>query len=96
MAGKQVMISYRIADTGPKGKQGGDGTAPRIRDAIEAAGYTVFLDEAELEGGDKWNKVRWSGVGHKQQWCRRTSYQFSRRTYLSHACMSVCVVLYCR
>lgn len=50
------MISYRVAETGAKEK-GGDGTAARIRDALTAAGYSVFLDVAHLEGGDEWDLI---------------------------------------
>lgn len=47
-AGAQIMISYRVQDTGPVAKNG-DGFASTLRDGLQAAGYTVFLDADHLE-----------------------------------------------
>lgn len=58
------MISYRVADTGSGAT--GDGLAFKLRDGLEAAGYTVFLDVDELEGGDDWKQVQ-ELVGRAQQ-----------------------------
>lgn len=59
------MISYKRQDTGlaaAGGGGGGDGTAAALRDGLVAAGYSVFLDARELEGGDNYDAV--SGGGH--------------------------------
>lgn len=44
----QIMISYRRNETGAVA-QGGDNTAAQIGNGLKAAGYSVFLDVAELE-----------------------------------------------
>ena len=44
-----VMVSYRVPETGDPMKSCGDGTAPAIVNMLEAYGYTVFLDVENLE-----------------------------------------------
>ena len=45
-----VMVSYRVPETGDPIKRGGDGTAPAIANMLEELyGYTIFLDVKNLE-----------------------------------------------
>ena len=44
----QVMISYRVTETGSK-ELGGDGTVDRLSGALRSAGYTVFVGESSLQ-----------------------------------------------
>ncbi|GLC45467.1 hypothetical protein PLESTB_000317200 [Pleodorina starrii] len=55
MARAQVMMSYRVADTGEK-EHGGDGTVEQIQKHLEEQGFTVYVAEAVLEGGAEWSR----------------------------------------
>ncbi|PNH03326.1 Serine/threonine-protein phosphatase 6 regulatory ankyrin repeat subunit A [Tetrabaena socialis] len=47
------MLSYRTTDAGAKAL-GGDGSAHLIKDFLQRKGYTVFVGEISLEGGQQW------------------------------------------
>ncbi|KAG2487778.1 hypothetical protein HYH03_013622 [Edaphochlamys debaryana] len=49
------MLSYRIIDTGAR-ELGGDDTVFLIQRALQAHGYSVFVGEAALQGGQKWGQ----------------------------------------
>ena len=53
----QVMISYRVPETGSK-SLGGDGTVDRLADALRSRGFSVFVGEQEdgLQAGEEWAK----------------------------------------
>ena len=53
----QVMISYRVPETGSK-SLGGDGTVDRLADALKSRGFSVFVGEQEdgLRAGEEWAK----------------------------------------
>ena len=53
MEKKQVMLSYRITDSGAA-HLGGDDTVPRIAEYLGRVGYSVFVGESSLEGGELW------------------------------------------
>lgn len=57
----QIMLSYRVSETGAADK-GGDGTTANIRAFLEASGYTVFQDVMFLTGGDDFISVLNSAV----------------------------------
>eukprot|EP01116_Phalansterium_solitarium_P002468 TRINITY_DN1251_c0_g1_i2.p1 TRINITY_DN1251_c0_g1~~TRINITY_DN1251_c0_g1_i2.p1 ORF type:complete len:371 (-),score=36.43 TRINITY_DN1251_c0_g1_i2:158-1270(-) len=48
-----IMLSYRISDSGAR-ELGGDDSVVLLRDALEAYGFTVFVGESALEGGQGW------------------------------------------
>ena len=48
----QVMLSYRKDDCAESPR--GDGTAVQMKLALEAQGWTVFLDQANIEAGNDW------------------------------------------
>lgn len=50
------MLSYRITEAGAQ-ELGGDGTVPRMKDWLEAHGYTVFVGESSLQGGQDWART---------------------------------------
>lgn len=54
-----VMISYRVPETGQQGpgRPNADGTASKLTQLLEAAGYCVFLDVHNLQGGSNWLRV---------------------------------------
>jgi hypothetical protein len=56
MPGSQIVISYRITETGAR-EQGGDGTVVQIKRYLEAKGYSVFFGEDSLEDGEE---IEWS------------------------------------
>ena len=47
----QLMIGYCVPDSGA---ESGDGTAVRMSEALEQAGYTVWLGGQQLHGGQRW------------------------------------------
>ena len=49
-----MFLSYAVCDTGDK--RGGDGTAHKVKKALEDEELTVFMDDA-LKGGDDWGTV---------------------------------------
>ena len=49
----QVMLSYRVKETGAK-HLGGDDTVVQLARALESRGFSVFVGEADLMGGDRW------------------------------------------
>lgn len=54
--GFDIMISYRVPETGrptPQHKEA-DNTAPQLQQRLVAAGYSVFLDVDNLQGGTDW------------------------------------------
>jgi hypothetical protein len=50
---KQVMIGYRKCETG-RVEHGGDGTVTWLSDGLKAAGFTVYVGENALTGGQEW------------------------------------------
>ncbi|KAL6756858.1 TIR domain-containing protein [Haematococcus lacustris] len=48
--GAQLFLSYRVPETGRKG----DRTVLKLKSALEAQGYSVFVDESDIEGGASW------------------------------------------
>ncbi|KAJ9516565.1 hypothetical protein QJQ45_015258 [Haematococcus lacustris] len=60
----QLMLSYKLVlhvrdgvkETGSK-VQGGDGTVLRLQAALEAQGFSVFVGESDIEGGDSWTQA---------------------------------------
>ncbi|KAJ9516727.1 hypothetical protein QJQ45_027125 [Haematococcus lacustris] len=52
----QLMLSYRVKETGSKA-QGGDGIVLRLQAALEAQGFSVFVGESDIEGGDSWTQA---------------------------------------
>ncbi len=53
-----VMISYRVLETG----DGGDKSVFVLRDALQARGYSVFVGEGAIQGGDSWPTIIQRGV----------------------------------
>eukprot|EP01116_Phalansterium_solitarium_P023382 TRINITY_DN8155_c0_g1_i2.p1 TRINITY_DN8155_c0_g1~~TRINITY_DN8155_c0_g1_i2.p1 ORF type:complete len:360 (-),score=82.42 TRINITY_DN8155_c0_g1_i2:670-1749(-) len=51
--GYDIMLSYRVSETGEE-SSGGDESVFRMKSALVAAGYTVFVGEADLQGGEGW------------------------------------------
>ena len=54
-----LMLSYRVTETGDprdtkEDKKKGDNFTPRLQRALEARGYSCFVGEKQLEGGDEW------------------------------------------
>jgi hypothetical protein len=47
------MLSYRVPETGDRAS-GGDGFTLELRDALQQAGFTVFVCEREIRVGDDW------------------------------------------
>ena len=47
------MAWHAQADCGPR-SLGGDGSALLIKELLEGLGYTVFLDEHGIDGGQPW------------------------------------------
>jgi hypothetical protein len=56
--GRDVMISYRVLETG----DGGDKSVFALQAALEARGYSVFVGEAAIQGGEEWPDTIASGV----------------------------------
>jgi hypothetical protein len=52
----QVMISYRVPETGAK-ELGGDGTVERLADALQSLGFSVFVGEQEGGLVAGWRRV---------------------------------------
>ncbi len=52
-----IMISYRVNDTGMPERGNGDGTAIKVRDALSNYGFHAYLDIVKLEAGDNWKEV---------------------------------------
>lgn len=52
----QLMLSYKVKETGSKA-QGGDGIVLRLQAGLEAEGFSVFVGESDIEGGDNWVDV---------------------------------------
>ena len=55
-----VMISYRVPETGDG--EGGDGAVFALEKALRARGYSVFVGEDAIEGGDDWPDTIQRGV----------------------------------
>jgi hypothetical protein len=53
-----VMISYREPETG----QGGDKSVFVLQAALEARGFSVFVGEAAIQGGEEWPETIAAGV----------------------------------
>ncbi|KAJ9512020.1 hypothetical protein QJQ45_004576 [Haematococcus lacustris] len=51
--GAQLFLSYRVPETGRR-EQGGDCTVLKLKSALEAYGYSVFVGESDIEGGASW------------------------------------------
>ncbi|KAL6764560.1 hypothetical protein V8C86DRAFT_3128782 [Haematococcus lacustris] len=49
----QVMLSYRVPETGAV-QLGGDGCVLRLRTALERIGFSVFVGEEGIDGGQSW------------------------------------------
>ena len=49
------MLSYRVKETGAT-DLGGDDTVVKLAAAVEAQGYTCFIGESALQGGELWAK----------------------------------------
>lgn len=54
-----LMLSYRVTETGDAKdakdhKKKGDNFTPRLQRALQAQGYSCFVGEKQLEGGDEW------------------------------------------
>ncbi|GFH29087.1 ankyrin-1 [Haematococcus lacustris] len=46
----------RVKEMGSK-SQGGDGIILRLQAALEAQGFSVFVGESDIEGGDSWTQA---------------------------------------
>ena len=53
-----VMISYRVSETG----DGGDRSVFALADALRANGYSVFVGESAIQAGDIWPRTVQEGV----------------------------------
>ena len=51
--GAQIFISYVIRETGAAAA-GGDGFVPWLLSALEREGYSAFVGESQLKGGQEW------------------------------------------
>jgi hypothetical protein len=73
----QVMLSYRVADTG-HAKLGGDGSVLLLQASLESLGYSVFVGEAGEEGlaaagmGNGWRPREWGAgrAGRSSGWAK--------------------------
>jgi hypothetical protein len=57
-----VMISYRVPESGAG--PGGDSSVFALQAALQARGYSVFVGEGAIEGGDFWPVTIQNGVRH--------------------------------
>ena len=53
-----VMISYRVTETGA----GGDGAVFALQGALRARGFSVFVGEGAIQGGEEWPDIIQCGV----------------------------------
>eukprot|EP00457_Paulinella_chromatophora_P001934 gb/GEZN01001937.1/.p1 GENE.gb/GEZN01001937.1/~~gb/GEZN01001937.1/.p1 ORF type:complete len:882 (+),score=199.54 gb/GEZN01001937.1/:56-2701(+) len=56
-----IMLSYRIRETGAK-ELGGDGTVIELQQALQEMGFSVFVGESALQGGQAWASTIQSAV----------------------------------
>lgn len=49
-----VVLSYRVPDTGHTGEPRGDGTARKLKDMLTSRGFRTFLGEQDLEPATLW------------------------------------------
>eukprot|EP00808_Paulinella_micropora_P021358 g66099.t1 len=56
-----IMLSYRIRETGAK-ELGGDGTVIDLQQALQEMGFSVFVGESALQGGQAWASTIQSAV----------------------------------
>jgi len=59
----QVMLSYRVPESGAV-ELGGDGTVVHMQAALEALGFSVFVGENDLHGGELWAAEIQDAVNH--------------------------------
>ncbi|PNH01635.1 Ankyrin-1 [Tetrabaena socialis] len=52
----QIVLSYRVPETGAV-ELGGNGMVLRMQERLQHAGFSVFVGEASLQGGDAWDDM---------------------------------------